>query len=668
MSEIQDRLELYIGVATKFEDLDFGEDFLEYLPLDVLVMEEFEDGEVVRAAEFPLVPAPTIAERASGSFNQPQMGTFKTSTPNPSPGLNAPKEKATTKSPTKKDIERDGINNELLKRRGRGRPRKKDKIVNGPSRLREVTNAEDLQTPRQSPTIGDDANPGPVTDGTPARLVTTPPRSIQNLARSPFKEYSSASPPPKHSASFPTSLPTQPAPTSPPKGSSRLNDSVDAADESAASGPSTMSNPNIREARKDSDRPSKNTRIPNVQESLNDFGLLRKDISIPNVQESMKDSDLSGKDGRSAAAIQPPITSTPNVQKSMKNSDLPSKDNRPPTRSLAVPKPSISSSQRSVAELAKSQSDRASPPNTHASFFGTDPITPSAAHSQTPTPSNAVQQVGQPAASKVSAHKSKTSQGSPQSNIESTPTKINFNVKGAQESSPNNSSTPSAAAPAKRDRDEANSSLAKESPAKKPRLEQPDQVQQGVVNSIIGGAKSIGKKLMNPFKGSGEGLAKLGDPSRSGMVNNSDAAAKVGGMTRRSEKVNDSDVQRETQFRTPAPAAAKFDNANRTGPVNDLDIPAGAFVSDPSKTTVEVQIPAPKRAASEISAGTFEREGSPAKKSKQTPAMKKPAAQPKKAQPKPAPQPKAARATKDTKATIGKDTKAVNGKAAKAAK
>jgi hypothetical protein len=644
---------MYIGVSTSFQALDFGEDFMGYLPEDVLVMEEIEEGEVLRVAEVPLVPeptvlAPTVAEREAESFNPPPMGPFKTSTPNRSSSSSNLKVVSPKKSP-KKDIERDGITSELIKKkRGRGRPRKADKIVHQPSRLREVTNAEDIQTPKQSPTSANDALPGPADDG---QRPSTPPKSIQSLARSPFKDYASPYLPPKHSASFPSALPAQPAPISPLEGLSRLSDSDDAADENVDSGP----RPNVREAVTGSDVPgidaplpkvqdaaknsdvTKNTTTPDVQSNLKDSDLQGKTAAIPNVQKAVKDSDLPNKDGTTVR----PSSSTPIVEESA------SESSHPPTSSLAELKPSI------IAQL----SGQAPLPKTYGDFFDQRSTSPTrlAPQSKQSTPLKSKLEV--PGA-----------QGS--SNDLATPTSP-ATVPQAVPAAALQSS-PTTASPAKRDR-EADALGLQGSPAKKPRLEQPDQIQQVDVESIIGSAKSIGKKLMKPFEGNGNKLPKLGDPSRPDKVNDS-GAAKIGEKVDSSDKVNDSEgaenasvMARPSDNVNDSDGSSKFGGKiEHSGSINNLDIAEDVFVLDPSKTTVEVQIPAPKRALWEVSAGTFEREGSPAKRAKKIPAAKKAAGQPKATQSGSTPQVKAS--AKGTKAVKGKAVEMSNGEASETAK
>ena len=217
LSSIMDRLDLYIGVDTTFKELNFGGDFLAYLPRDVLVVEDVPGSSSFGTArEAPDDPSP-ISEQVV-DYIQPSP----TMAPKPS---RSHKDRSTMKKSTKKDIERDGITVDLIKKSRRGRPRKADQIDKaGPSTLRQVLNAEDLQTPSQSPTLpaNHDAGPAPITQSTQellARSVTPTWISVQNLGRSPFKQYLSSTPPPKHSASFIDGFPVQPASSSPHKAS-----------------------------------------------------------------------------------------------------------------------------------------------------------------------------------------------------------------------------------------------------------------------------------------------------------------------------------------------------------------------------------------------------------------------------------------------------------------
>ena len=224
LSSIMNRLDSYIGIATTFKELDFGPDFLEYLPNDVVVIEDVhEDG-----SRTTIQPPPQDQPVAA---MHPAVVSLTPVVP-----VNLPKplkEKSTTKKLAKKDALTgiDVIPPELIKKNKRGRPRKSDTITKaGPSRLREVMNAEDFDAHPQLPF----STPPAETVQTPTanrsdailqRPVTPAPNrpsatSISSAGRNPVKKvYSSPTPPPRHSASFRDDLPAQPAPKSPPKAS-----------------------------------------------------------------------------------------------------------------------------------------------------------------------------------------------------------------------------------------------------------------------------------------------------------------------------------------------------------------------------------------------------------------------------------------------------------------
>ena len=239
LSSIMDRLDLYIGVDTTFKELDFEQDFLEYLPEDVIVVEEaHEYGAIVETVvEVPRHHEPVATTRdVQAHPATPKSMLTPASSPNP------PKEKSTTKKSTKNDnltcMDVVGLN---LSKKLRGRPAKKDKIVKaGPTRLREVMNADDIASPSQSPSSAPTQDTAPTTTIDPAQATpqrpATPPssRKVSAVARNPFKEHSPSTPPPAHCASFRDDLPTQPAPTSPSKASTvspprTISDSNDAA-------------------------------------------------------------------------------------------------------------------------------------------------------------------------------------------------------------------------------------------------------------------------------------------------------------------------------------------------------------------------------------------------------------------------------------------------------
>ncbi len=208
MSSIMDRLDDYVGSNTNLEVLDFGEDFIGYLPVENLVFDEDEP-----ANSAPTEKALEVPDMRAAAQQAPQQ--FQPGSP---PKLQSiPSEPASDEAPTK-TLTKDSVLTQIMRKRGR--PRKADKIV-GPSRLREVTNAADLQAPRQSPTLKSASGAsGTNSTTTPSTKPVTPPRSIQNLGRTPFKDFSPTILPPKHSGSFLDCQPDQPAPTSPPKGTS----------------------------------------------------------------------------------------------------------------------------------------------------------------------------------------------------------------------------------------------------------------------------------------------------------------------------------------------------------------------------------------------------------------------------------------------------------------
>jgi hypothetical protein len=656
MSSIVDRLNLYIGVATTFEEMNFGDDFIEYLPRDVLIIEEVEEvesGSTIRTAVGVALAPVLAAQGLSHQVHPPPVTMPKTSRLPPIGNF------STTKSVPKKDIERSGIDVDLLKKsNGRSRPRKSDNIVKGPSRLREVTNAADLETPRQSPT----SQTGYEYDSPPARPMASSPRSVQNLARSPFKEFSSSTPPPKHSASFRDDLPAQPAPTSPPKGASR-SDSTDETVKSAASqhattcrpadvvqsaasvqsSPSIQSVPNLQsghnarsqetvkatpgvQAAPSTQRAPSDQHARGVQPAprLNRHGSIQHNNSLaipkptmssghratssaqgavaklemshmnhsqpqkdsrigsavsasaakpvvkPSTQESVKPnatSDHSLPSEITAASTSGPKTSPASTQPSTdqkanahanpsKNAtSVPNLTSAPSDMSQA-PNTASASISSILAQLPKSQSDQRSPPNITASSSnsGTDPITTSAIR----TPAAAAPPRGQPPPSKTSSDAKKATQGIPspqQSKTQIIPTKLKFKVKGAEGSPPCNTTSASRPPPSpglqgKRIRDEEASEIPEEAKlAKKPRVELPVQAQQTFLDSIHGNLRSLGSKLMNPFKGHTAVCAKLDDSHNP------------------SDGVNDSDRTGESRLKTPNPIAV----SNHSDAINDLN-------------------------------------------------------------------------------------------------
>jgi hypothetical protein len=237
LSSIMDRLDLYIGVDTTFKELDFEQDFLEYLPEDVIVMEEaYEDGEIVES----VVEVPPHHEPVATTRHVQAHPVTPTAMSTPASPSKPPKEKSTTKKSTKNDnLTGTDVVSLNLTKKPRGRPPKKDKIAKaGPTRLREVMNADDIAPPSQSPssTPAQDIAPTITIDpaqATPQRPATPPSsRNVSAVARNPFKDHSPSTPPPVHCASFRDDLPAQPAPTSPPKAST-------------VSPPRTMSDSNV---------------------------------------------------------------------------------------------------------------------------------------------------------------------------------------------------------------------------------------------------------------------------------------------------------------------------------------------------------------------------------------------------------------------------------------
>ena len=200
------RLDNYHGVNFSFEELNFGEDFFQYFREDVLI-EEAQEGDNDEA--------PMDAADEEGSLPEDVGGHV--------PSAPITKAKPTNKKSTK--VDKNAITVNLIPKQKKTR-RPKSAVKPPPSRLREVQNAEDLESEEPSSPTNRESSPAttldpssPIEDSMQSSRPVTP-TSRRSLGRDPFQEYSSPNGPPPHSALFPVGLPAQPAPTSPPKASS----------------------------------------------------------------------------------------------------------------------------------------------------------------------------------------------------------------------------------------------------------------------------------------------------------------------------------------------------------------------------------------------------------------------------------------------------------------
>ena len=508
---IQDRLELYIGVSTTFEAMDLGVDMKEYIPQDILAAEvvgdeDVEDFEKILERHQPqtISASRVMAEAPPASPKPPPTATFTTMRPS--------LKRSPTKRSPKKNIERDGIENELIRKRGR--PKRTDKIVKGPSRLSQVTNIDDL-SPNVSPKEKD--SDGRLID-TPARPVT--PRSVQNLARSPFQEYSSASPPPKHSASFRNDLPAQPASTSPPKDPAR-SESLGL---EHALGLGIAFSSIVQASLEAQDDPIiQADRIP--QPTPKEYVTAAEATPIiQNCQISQIIPDFQGPQDAPVAHDVPISQEVQNDQGTLVVQPIsnptvckPSMSGTAQPSILASAPAKVPSNNQSITPPAKSQSDLVQASDTEYAPNRGKVVHPP------PRPGGASKKIRPP------PRPSKP-------NI--TPTKTRLKAKGAQNSAPAPSSnapfsTPQsklsvAAIQGKRTNDEIAGGQ-EEKAAKKARLEQ-QPPQTGIVSSIVDQTKKIGqgakKIFMGPFQKGSDAGSKLHDsPNSSSTGKDSDTAS-----------------------------------------------------------------------------------------------------------------------------------------------
>ena len=571
MSSIVNRLDLYIGVASTFEEMNFANEFIEYVPRDVLIIEEYdelESGSTIRTAvDVPLVPAPA-AECDSQQVHPPLVTTPKTSRLPPIGNFRIPK------SIPKKDIERSGIDVDLLnKSNGIGRPRKSDHIVKGPSRLREVTNAADLETPRQlaSSQIGYDQN------SPPARPFTPSPRSVQTLARSPFKEFSLSMPPPKHSASFRDDLPAQPAPASPPKGSSR-SDATDKTVKSAASQHAT------------------NCRPVDVFQSATSASSSPSIVSLPNLE--------SGHNARSQETLKatPGVQIPPGVQPAHDRNDRSDGANdwdRTGESRLKTLNPiTLSNRSDSINDL-----NGAKPPRLQKLIPVAVPNQPDPAG--TSTSSATADNPGEP---KTPTTSFDFITYSPNKSRSSSPTK----------STQGSTRKPGQVSPIKPRQPSANSSgMVNDSAIQAPTKNFDSRPSaSGIVNSLEPQtpSKSLDANPKTPNKPRKTSISKAETMKAAHQAKAVDKSEKVSANP--STKSAARHARTDSQSSVESVDLLRACNSNE---VSDSGVPH-LQPPDPSKSTVEVQIPARKRAASELLAGSFERLGSPAKKLKSSEA------------------------------------------------
>ena len=515
---IQDKLELYLGVSTSFEAMDFGIDIMEYLPQGFLVAEEIPElREPSTSRSLAEIPA-SMTRDGSRHANAVPSAPFR--------GMRTPvQEEPPKKGSPRKDIETDGIENEPLRKPGR--PQRSNKIVNGPSRLREVTNAADLG-PKDSTKVNSSRahNSGQCT----ARPVAL--RNIQNLARSPFKEFSSATAAvPKHSASFRDDIPAQPAVTSLPKETS-ASGSSDVAVQSASCtliGPTTHSSSlfqddsfaqaaSIVQAHPSAQSPQK------FQDNLN----IQPCSNVQNASAIHPGSNF----GATSSVQDTPIIHAGSVAEATPDAQDP--QNVHATATLAV-----ASTSNAVNSISAPQSgNQIAPTKIKFKLNGIQ--------KSPPRPCNAF-------SAPHSGH-SVYLQGKRVRNEE-------FGAEAAR-------------------------------PIKKARLEQPHQPQQHIVDSIIGKARAIGnnakKIFVNPFKGRSEPGTKVTDEANSFITaNDSDGAADKRSKTADlatdfivSGGINDSFKSTETQVTTSEVVTA----SNRSDTIRD---PNGAMETE-SKTSVAV--------------------------------------------------------------------------------
>ena len=173
---IIERLDHYYGVDFSFQELNFGQDLFEYFPEDELI-EEVQEG---ANNEAPM-------DAADGERTLPEDVVEDY------PSAPSTKAKPTNKKSTKVDKNAITVNLILQQKKTR---RPKPIVKKPPSRLREVQNAEDLESEEPSSPVNRESSPATTVDPSSpfegsmqsSRPVT--PTSRRSLGRDPFQNYS----------------------------------------------------------------------------------------------------------------------------------------------------------------------------------------------------------------------------------------------------------------------------------------------------------------------------------------------------------------------------------------------------------------------------------------------------------------------------------------------